>query len=64
MNIKLLHNCGLGKNGETRLYASGYGLTPAEQDAAKQALRMDIEFASEAFKCLEALRRLPVLVAT
>src|SRR4030095_15114863 len=44
INIKLLRNGGLGKHDKTRLYASGFGLTPAEQYAAIQALNMDVKF--------------------
>jgi hypothetical protein len=64
MNIKLLQGCGLGKNDKTRFYASAFGLTPAEQGAAREAVKIEIQFASEVSKCLEALRRLPVLVGT
>jgi hypothetical protein len=64
INIKLLQACGLGKNDKTRLYASAFGLTPAEQQAAREALKIQIDFAHESYKCLEALRHLPVLVAT
>jgi hypothetical protein len=64
MNIKMLQACGLGKNDKTRLYASAFALTPAEQEAAREVLKIQLAFANEGCKCLEALRRLPVLVAT
>jgi hypothetical protein len=63
-NITLLRFCGLGKNRDTRLYASAFGLKRGEQEAARQALNLTIEFASESDKCLDVLRHFPVLIAT
>jgi hypothetical protein len=64
MNIKLLRFCGLGKNDETRHYASSFGLQRGEEEAARQALGFIIEFAPITFRCLDALRYFPALIAS
>jgi hypothetical protein len=61
MNIKILQLCGLGKNKQTKYYASSYHLMPGEENAAREALGLPVEFAGSAVNCLDALRRFPVL---
>jgi hypothetical protein len=64
MNIKLLQFCRLGINTKTRVYASAYGMYQGEEEAARQALGFEIQFAPVTFKCLDALRYFPILIAT
>jgi hypothetical protein len=64
LNVKILHFCGLGENSETTHYASAFDLKRGERDVAVKALKLEIEFAAETAKCLDALRHFPVLVAS
>jgi hypothetical protein len=63
-NIKLLQFCDLGKNEKTKLYASALGLQRGQQEAARQALGRNVEFAPIGFKCLETLQDFPILLPT
>jgi hypothetical protein len=64
MNVRILQFCGLGKNKKTKHYASSYLLMKGEEEAALEALNVNVEFAGYAYKCLDALRYFPVLVST
>jgi hypothetical protein len=64
MNIKILQLCGLGKNKNTKHYASNYSLMPGEEKGALEALTLPVTFARPDLKCLEALRWFPVLVSS
>jgi hypothetical protein len=55
MNIEVLQSSGLGKNDRTRLYASAFGLTRAEQEAAREALKIQMELLSQTTPILEGL---------
>jgi hypothetical protein len=60
-NLRLLQFFGLGESSKTQFFASGSGLSPGDQAAAKASLGIHIDFATGK-KCVDTLSDFPVLI--